>query len=269
MAVIKFSGLALRQGDEILFADNSRLMNCVVREFSSQENPIRKYIVVGNSNAMSTREVQEIEITFADSEASSTPPVLKETSSTPVVKETFNIEGYREVNKVAPTKVRGNFILILLVLSLFLAVIALSIAFSVEIAKLKYAGETPSAEQQSSVSTAATMGRLDNLNSSMDRLSQQLLQEIDSQTQQVARSLLQQVNSSLELLSQQLLQDISAIDSRTQRINSSQQMLSQQLFQDIYVIDSRTQQINSSQQMLSQQLQPPIANTSLTYSGGL
>ena len=220
----------------------------------AQINPEQKYVVVSNSNMLS--EVQESEITSVED---SFTPVVKETSSIPVVNEKFNMESYRDEKKVVPTKVHTAFVvLILLVLALFLAVITLGIAFAIEIPKLKSA--SPSAEQQSGISAAATiMERLDILNSSMDGLSQQLLQVIDNQTKQVASSLLQQVNSSLELLSQQLLQDISAIDSRTQQINSSQQTLSQQLLQDISAIDSRTQQINSSQQMLSEQLLQDIS----------
>ena len=220
----------------------------------AQINPEQKYVVVSNSYMLS--EVQESEITSVED---SFTPVVKETSSIPVVNEKFNMESYRDKKKVGPTKVHTAFVvLILLVLALFLAVIALGIAFAIEIPKLKSA--SPSAEQQTGISAAAAiMERLDNLNSSMDGLSQLLFQVIDNQTQQVASSLLQQVNSSLELLSQQLLQDISAIDSRTQQINSSQQMLSQQLLQDISAIDSRTQQINSSQQMLSEQLLQDIS----------
>ena len=225
-----------------------------------QVNPEKKYVVVSNPNAAS--EVQESTMTFSDED--STPG--------PVVRENFVMKGYREVHKAAPTKVHNiiAFVaLILLVVVLFLGVIALSIAFALEIPKLK--SETDSDVQQSSISAltnsaaeqqssvSALMDRLNSLNSSMDRLSQQLLQAIDSQTQQVASSLIQQVNSSLELLSQQLLQDISDIDNKTQQINSSLGFFSQQLLQDISTINDRVEQVNSSQQTLSQQLLQDIS----------
>ena len=244
-----------------------------------QHKPEEKCVVVVNPNTR-VSEVQESDITSARK------------SSVTMTKDKFAKENHHEVNKLAlgPTKVYIAFIVLTsLLLALFLAVIILIVAFAVEIPKLK--SETDSADQQSIISTLANsaaeqqssvttlMNRLDSLNSSMDQLSQQLLQAIDSQIQEVASSLIQQVNSSLEALSQQLLQDISEIDNRTQQINSSlelfsrqliqdisalnsrveqvnssQQTLSQQLFQDILAVDSRTQEINSSQQMLSQQL---------------
>ena len=239
-----------------------------------QVQPDKKYVVVNNPFA----EVQESEITSA------------EASTTPVVKEKFMMVHYREENKSAPKKshhVIAFAALVLLVTILLLGVIALCVAFALEIPKLNSETDqlsstsalTNSAAEQQSLSVTALINRLDSLNSSMEQLSQQLLQAIDSQTQEVASSLIQQVNSSLEALSQQLLQDISEIDNRTQQINSSlelfsqkliqdisaldtrveqvnssQQTLSQQLFQDISAVDSRTQEINSSQQMLSQQL---------------
>ena len=224
-----------------------------------QVYPEKKYVVVGNPNATNS-EVQESEITPG------------EASSTPVVREKFMMEGYRDVKKGAPTKVHNVIALaalMLLVAILFLGVIALCVAFALEIPKLK--SETNAADQQSSISAltnsaaeqqssvSTLMNRLDNLNSSMEQLSQQLLQAIDSQTQQVASSLIQQINSSLEFLSQQLLQDISEIDNKTQQINSSLELFSQQLLQDISAIDIRVEQINSSQQMFSQQLQQDIS----------
>ena len=61
------------------------------------------------------------------------------------------MEGYHEVNKVAPAPIKVHniafIVLISLVLALFLAVIALCVAFAVEIPKLK--SETDSADQQS------------------------------------------------------------------------------------------------------------------------
>ena len=222
--------------------------------------------IVSNPNAKMC-EVQMSEITFP------------EASSTPVVKEKFVMEGCHKVNKVAPgpTKVYIAFIILIsLVVALFLAVIILIVAIAIELPKLK--SETDSADQQSSISTltnsaaeqqssvSALMNRLDSLNSSTDQLSQQLLQAIDSQTQEVASLLIQQVNSSLEALSQQLLQDISEIDNRTQKINSSLELFSQQLIQDISALESRVEQVNSSQQMISQQVFEGITALNTSFS---
>ena len=115
--------------------------------------------------------------------------------------------------------------------------------------------------------------RTQQINSSLELFSQQLIQDvlaINSRVDQINssqpvpsaqdtfESRLQEVNSSL---SQQLLQETSAIDSRIQEINSSQQVviLSQQLLQETSAIDSRIQDINSSQQVLFQQLQQDIS----------
>ena len=167
-----------------------------------QHKPEEKCVIVDNPNTR-VSEVQESDITSARE------------SSTTMTKDKFVMENHHEVNKFAPgsTKVHIAFIvLISLLLALFLTVIILIVAFAIEIPKLK--SETDSADQQSIISTLANsaaeqqssvttlMNRLDSLNSSMDQLSQQLLQAIDSQTQEVASSLIQQVNSSLEALSQ-------------------------------------------------------------------
>ena len=75
-----------------------------------------------------------------------------EASSTPVVREKFMMEGYHEVNKGVLTKVPNVIAfaaLILLVTILFLGVIALCVAFALEIPKLK--SEANAADQLSSI----------------------------------------------------------------------------------------------------------------------
>ena len=62
----------------------------------------------------------------------------------------------------------------------------------------------------------------------------------------VIDSRIQQINSSQQMSSEQLLQEISAIDTRTQQINSSQEMFSQELLQDISELNSRIEQVNTS-----------------------
>ena len=83
----------------------------------------KKYVVVNNPFA----EVQESEITSA------------EASTTPVVKEKFTMVRYCEENKSAPKKshhVIAFAALVLLVAILLLGVIALCVAFALEIPKL-------------------------------------------------------------------------------------------------------------------------------------
>lgn len=190
-------------------------------------------IVVVN-NAWTISETQETNTTSA------------EASSTPAVKEKF-------VNKAAPA---GGFlmvhiafvVLIVLVLSLFLAVVASTIAFSVELSNLK--ADDGSAEQQQSIGALAS--RLDNLNSSMDGLFQQLLQDLGSREQQI--------NSSLDMLFQRLSQDGSPIDSR--QLNSTLETIFEQHLQDrqdILAVHSMTQQVNFSVNMLSQHLLQDIS----------
>ena len=177
-----------------------------------------------------------------------------EVISPPMARESFAMEENKFYGslKVAPQKnavasdgnkniVIALVVTIVLVVMLILAVAACCIAFAIEISKLK--SETASC-----------------LNSSVDMLSQQLLQlseNVSTKQEQslsnIANKLENQLNSSVDVLLQQLLQLSENVSTKQEQslsnvanklenqLNSSVDVLSQQLLQ----IGNRTQQLHN------------------------
>lgn len=178
-------------------------------------------------------------------------------------------------------------VLVVLVASLFLALIAIIIAFSVEISNLKSGNDgdnVGSGDQQESIEALAN--RLDNFNMSMNRISQQSNQAAATQQQQMAQNnnrtpmpvvdaaLLQQILDNIDAREQQInstLQEIfQLLDGNTSPIdilrddlfdvlqfNASLEMLIQDVFQNTEAVsasNSAAQQANSTLSILFQEV---------------